>query len=253
MSHARSRYLLTLVGALAMMMVLAGCKHKPAPAPPTPPPPPAPAPTVTLNANPDTIQAGQSATLTWTSSNAQQVQLNGSTVDNNGSETVSPAQTTTYEIVATGSNNQTANASATVTVTPAPAPPAPTPQPTVESLADRFKQNVGDIYFAFNKSNISPTAQETLQQDATWLNAHPSVNILIAGHCDERGSAEYNMGLGDRRANAGRSYLIQLGVAANRIQTISYGKERPFCTEHTPSCWQSNRRDHITMAANGNQ
>lgn len=252
MSHARSRYLLTLVGALAMMIALAGCKHKPAPTPPVPPAPVAPAPTVTLNANPDTVQAGQSSTLTWSSTNAQQVQLNGSTVDNNGSETVSPAQTTTYEVVATGASNQTANASATVTVTPAPAP-APPPAPAVVPLSQQFAQNVGDAYFDFNKSDVRADAQETLQQDATWLNAHPSVDIIIQGHCDDRGSAEYNMGLGDRRANSGRSYLIQLGVAANRIQTVSYGKEQPFCTDNTESCWQSNRRDHVVMANNGNQ
>lgn len=252
MSHARSRYLLALVGALAMMMVLAGCKHKPAPAPPVPPAAPAPAPTITLNASPDTVQAGQSSTLTWSSTNAQQVQLNGATVDANGSETVSPAQTTTYEAVATGANNQTANASATVTVNQ-PAPPPATPPPAAESIEQQFAQNVTDAYFDFNKSGIRPDAQEALQQDATWLNAHPSVNIIIQGHCDDRGSAEYNMGLGDRRANSGRAYLIQLGVAANRIQTISYGKERPFCTDNTDSCWQSNRRDHIVMADNANQ
>ncbi len=252
MSHARSRYLLVLVGALAMMIVLAGCKHKPAPAPPKPPAP-APAPTITLNASPDTIQAGQSSTLTWSSTNAQQVQLNGATVDANGSEAVSPSQTTTYDVVATGANNQTANASATVTVNQPPPPqppPAPAPQPSIETL---FAQNVSDAYFDFNKSTIRPDAQEALQQDATWLNAHPSVDIIIQGHCDDRGSAEYNMGLGDRRANSGRAYLIQLGVAANRIQTISYGKEQPFCTDNTPTCWQSNRRDRIVMATNTSQ
>lgn len=248
MSHSRLRYLCTVMGAFAVMIALAGCKHKPAPAPPTPPPAPAPAPTITLNADPTSIQAGQSATLTWSSQNATKVELNGASVDLNGSQSVSPTESTDYEAVAYGANGQTANASAHVTVTqPPPPPPAPTPAPQ-PSIQDLWNQNIKDAYFDFDKSNIRPDAQEALQADATFLKQHPDVDFIIEGHCDERGSAEYNMGLGDRRANSVKDYLVQLGVDGSHIRTISYGKEKPFCTDHTEDCWQKNRVGHLVLA-----
>lgn len=247
MSHARFRSLWMIVGALAVTMVLAGCKHKPAPPAPAAPAAPPPAPTVTLNANPTSIQSGQSSTLTWSSQNATKVELNGAAVDLNGSQTVSPTESTDYEVVATGANGQTANATAHVEVTqppPPPPPPAPAPQP---SLADLWAQNIKPALFDYDKSNIRPDAQEALQADAAFLKAHPDANFTVAGHCDDRGSAEYNMGLGDRRANAVKDYLVQLGVDASRIQTISYGKEKPFCTEETEACWQTNRSAHLVL------
>lgn len=246
MSHSRLRYLCTVMGALAVMFALAGCKHKAPPPPPAPPAAPAPAPTVTLNADPTSIQSGQSSTLTWSSQNATKVELNGAAVDLNGTQTVSPTESTDYEVVAYGANNQTANASQHITVTQPPPPPPPAaPTPSIEDL---WQQNIKDAYFDYDKSNIRPDAQEALQADATFLKQHTDVNFIIEGHCDDRGSAEYNMGLGDRRANAVKDYLVQLGVDASHIRTISYGKEKPFCTDENETCWQSNRRGHLVLA-----
>jgi len=109
---------------------------------------------------------------------------------------------------------------------------------------------VQDAYFDYDKSDIRGDAQGVLTQDATALKAiladFPGSTIVVEGHCDERGSAEYNLGLGDRRATSARDFLVQLGVPADRLKTISYGKERPQCTESTESCWQKNRRVHLS-------
>jgi peptidoglycan-associated lipoprotein len=109
---------------------------------------------------------------------------------------------------------------------------------------------VQDAYFDYDKSDIRADAQATLQQDATALKAiltdFPSAIIVIEGHCDDRGSAEYNLGLGDRRASAAKDFLTQLGIPADRLQTISYGKERPQCTDENEACWQKNRRAHFS-------
>jgi len=109
---------------------------------------------------------------------------------------------------------------------------------------------VQDAYFDFDKFNIRPDAQQALTQDASALKQiladYPGFQVVIEGHCDERGSAEYNLGLGDRRATAAKDFLVQLGVAADRLKTISYGKERPVCTEQTEECYQRNRHVHFS-------
>lgn len=106
-----------------------------------------------------------------------------------------------------------------------------------------------DTYFDFDKSDIRPDARTALVQTANFLRSYPQVTVVIEGHCDERGSTEYNLALGDRRAQAVMSFLVSLGVASDHIQTVSYGKERPFCTEHTEDCWQQNRRAHFIMGS----
>ena len=109
--------------------------------------------------------------------------------------------------------------------------------------AQDFIVNVGDrVFFAFNKSNLDAKAQETLDKQAAWLQKYPAVNILVAGHCDERGTREYNLALGERRANAAKDYLVSKGIAANRIKTISYGKERPAVLGSNEWAWAQNRR-----------
>jgi peptidoglycan-associated lipoprotein len=110
-----------------------------------------------------------------------------------------------------------------------------------------FRQNVKDIYFDFDKADIRPDQVSVVQANANFLKGRANIRFTIAGNCDERGSAEYNLGLGDRRANAVKEYLVNQGVAANRINTVSYGKERPICTEKSENCYQMNRRDAITM------
>jgi peptidoglycan-associated lipoprotein len=104
-----------------------------------------------------------------------------------------------------------------------------------------------DIHFDFDKYDIRSDAQPVLQKIASWLLKNTSIKILIEGHCDERGTNEYNLALGDRRAKAARDYLTALGLASNRIEMVSYGEEKPLCTEKTEECWAKNRRAHFVL------
>ncbi len=229
---------IALVVTLAAVLMLGACAKKAAPPPPPPPPPP-PAPTASLTANPNTVQKGQSSTLTWQTTNATDVSIEGiGSVQPNGSQSVTPTDSTTYRLTAKGPGG-TQEATARVTVTQ---PPPPPPSLTEEQM---FNQSVKDVFFDYDKYDIRPDAQASLQADAQWLQQHPNVNFTIEGHCDERGSTEYNLALGDNRANATKQALVQLGVNPNRIKTISFGKEKPFCTESNEACWQQNRRGHF--------
>ena len=242
MNISKNRWL-TLVLALAAIMVLGACRKKVAPPPPPPPPPP-PAPTATLNASPTSIQRGQTATLTWQTTNATDVTIEGvGPVQPSGSQTVSPTESTSYRLIARGAGG-TIDATARVTVTEPPPPPAPAPTITDEQA---FAQQVKDIYFDYDKYDVRADAQPDLQANAEFLRSHPNVRITIEGHADERGSTEYNLALGDNRANAAKQALVQMGISADRIRTISFGKEKPFCTESTEECWQQNRRAHFVF------
>jgi len=231
--------------AISAVMTLGACKKKAAPPPPPPPPPP-PAPTASISVSPNTIQAGQSASLTWQTSNATDVSIDGiGAVQPNGSQSVSPTDSTTYHLVAKGSGG-TQEATARLTVTQPPPPPPPV-QPTVTD-EDLFSQNVKDVYFDYDKSDVRADQQASLQADAQFFNQHPNISFTIEGHCDERGSTEYNLALGDQRASSVKNALTSAGVNASRIKTISYGKEKPFCTESNEACWQQNRRGHIVYS-----
>jgi peptidoglycan-associated lipoprotein len=234
-SKRRNSVLLAL--ALSTLLVLGACKKKVAP-PPAPPPPPPAAPTASLSANPASIQKGQSTVLAWQTSNATDVTIEGvGPVGPSGTQSVSPADSTTYRLTAKGAGGNQ-EATTRVTVTQPPPPPA-TPTP---SDAQQFAANVRDIYFDYDKYDVRPDQQATIQANARWLAAHPNVSFTVGGYCDDRGSTEYNLALGENRANAAKQALVQAGIAANRIKTISYGKEKPFCTEQTEACWQQNRR-----------
>jgi peptidoglycan-associated lipoprotein len=119
----------------------------------------------------------------------------------------------------------------------------------VEELNEYLRQNdlVADVFFDFDKSDLRDDARERLQRNARWLKEHPDFQLTVEGHCDERGTNEYNLALGERRANTTKDYLVSLGIAAGRINTISYGEERPVCTESTEACWQENRRAHFVV------
>ncbi len=241
-------YRILCVALLGLAVLGGGCKKKPpvaAPAAPPPAPPPAASPTVTLQAAPTSIQKGESATLTWSSTNATQLTLEPGlgTVAPEGSTKVSPPESTTYTVTATGPGG-TADATASVTVVQPP-PPAKAPEPSIEDL---FLREVKDSFFDYNKADIRPDARAALGATADFLRRYPQVKVTIEGHCDERGSTEYNLALGDRRAQGTRQYLISLGISADRMSTISYGKEKPFCMEHGEACWQQNRRGHFVMA-----
>lgn len=130
-----------------------------------------------------------------------------------------------------------------------PAPPSVTPPPTARAPAAAPKPSeyaannaLKDIYFAFDKADIRPGEVKTLDANGTWLKVHGNSLVLIEGHCDERGTAEYNLALGERRAKTAMNYLVSRGIPASRITIVSYGKERPVCTEHNQACWARNRR-----------
>ncbi|HUM17258.1 MAG TPA: peptidoglycan-associated lipoprotein Pal [Candidatus Nitrosotalea sp.] len=138
--------------------------------------------------------------------------------------------------------------------TPAPPPPAPAPAPVAPPTVAptpppappkeyRANDALKQVFFAFDKSDIRPADAKVLDASAAYLKANPNQLVLIEGHCDERGTAEYNLALGERRAKSAMNYLVANGIEASRITTISYGKERPVCTEKNEACWSKNRND----------
>jgi len=110
-----------------------------------------------------------------------------------------------------------------------------------------FHENVADIYFDYDSSDLRPDAQASTVKSASYLVAHPEIRIVIGGYCDDRGSAEYNLALGESRANSTKTALVNAGVAPARIRVVSYGKEKQFCTDETESCWQQNRRAQFSL------
>jgi peptidoglycan-associated lipoprotein len=234
------------VAALIALMAVSGC-HKKQSAPnstETAPPASTAAPTATLTATPTVISAGDQVELSWRTTDASSVSIDGlGQVPTVGVKTVTPTQTTTYHLVATGAGG-TADASAMVTVNAPPAVQVPTNSMSAE---EEFKANVQDIFFDYDTYDIRSDAQATLAKDASYLVSHPSIKIVIGGYCDERGSDEYNLALGQNRADAAKNALVTAGIAADRIRVVSYGKEKPFCTESNEQCWQLNRRAGFTI------
>jgi peptidoglycan-associated lipoprotein len=250
-----------LLMSLSMILIAGGCKKK---VPPPPPPPPAPVeqpkpeppkpPTISqFTAEPTTIQRGQSATLHWVVMDATDVSIDNGigAVQASGTRTVFPSSTTRYTLTAKGAGGDT-TASASVNVTAPPPPPAPPPAPPKATLSERIQNELSDAFFDYDKSDVRDDARASLTKDADVLKAifndFPSATIVIEGHCDERGTAEYNLGLGDRRSTSAKEFLTQLGVPGDKLRTITYGKERPQCTESTEECWQKNRRAHFAPA-----
>ena len=127
---------------------------------------------------------------------------------------------------------------------PAEEKPAPTPV-SKPPAAWNISQN--NIYFEFDKSTLTPMAQDTLMRHAAWLRENPNAAVTIEGHADERGTNEYNLALGDRRADSAKAFLVDLGVSASRLTTISYGEERPLCGQQDEECWAKNRRGHFVV------
>jgi peptidoglycan-associated lipoprotein len=233
---------------LVTLVFSAACKKQVAQAPPPPPPPPPAAPparpTVNLQASPTSVQRGQTVTLTWSSTNATTLNLSPGVgnVSAEGNTRVTPQDTTTYTITATGPGG-TADSSASVSVTLPPPPPPPVSREP--SLQELFDKNVRDAFYDYDKSDIRPDAREALSATGQFLRSTSQVKVTIEGHCDERGSTEYNLALGDRRAAAAKQFLTSLGITADRMETVSYGKERPFCSASNEDCFQQNRRAHF--------
>jgi peptidoglycan-associated lipoprotein len=243
---SRSLYRASLLVALVAVVFTFGCHRTPkqVAAPPTKEvPPPSAQPTVTLQASPASVEKGESSTLSWTSTDSTQLTIapDVGSVTAQGSTKVTPSASTSYTITASGPGGS-ANATARITVVAAA---AATPEPTLEEL---FTRNVRDAFFDFNKADIRSDARDALAKTADFLRNYPQIKVTIEGHCDERGSTEYNLALGDRRASATKQYLISLGISADRLNTVSFGKEKPFCLQTTEDCYQQNRRGHFVRA-----
>jgi len=181
--------------------------------------------------------------LTWQTNNATDIHIDGlGTLPASGSKTVTPSASMTYNLVAKGPGG-TQDASTRVTVNERVAAAIPSP-----SDEDLFARNVKDVLFDYDKADIRMDQAPTAQGDASFLLQHPAIKVVVEGHCDDRGSEEYNLALGTSRAEALKSTLLQQGISADRIKTISYGKEKPFCTQENDQCWAQNRVDHFAMA-----
>lgn len=245
--------LFVLVLAFGLMLWNGGCAKKVVPPPATkavepvpqkPVTPPSPAPTISLSAQPNTIMKGQSTALSWKSSNATTVELDNGigTVAASGKVTLVPSSSITYTAKATGAGGS-AVASTRVSVE------IPVTVPKMPPLSDRefFEKRIQDLFFGYDQYNIRNDQLTTLDNNVRSLKERSGLKFTIEGHCDERGSEKYNLALGDRRANAVKSYLVERGIPAERIDTTSLGKERPFDLGHNEEAWAKNRRGHFVL------
>lgn len=241
--------------ALFMMVALAaitGCHKKSSAVNPASLGPTAaatPAPTANLTADPLAVDLGQSVVLNWRTTDATSVSIDGvGAVNVNGTQTVSPSSSTNFHLVAKGDGGST-EANVRVTVRVPTAPTAPTDGTGSADMGSEavFHKNVSDIYFDYDSYALRPDGQTSAARAAAYLAAHSDIRIVVGGYCDDRGSAEYNLALGENRANSAKTALVNAGVAATRIRVVSYGKEKQFCGEETESCWQQNRRAQFSL------
>lgn len=260
----KPQFRLLLLGA-ALLLILAattGCGKRATVLPPAQTPAQekseTPPPTIQFRAMPATVDPGGSTTLSWTTTNSTEVTIEGvGSFPPNGSTVVRPEQSTTYSAVAKGpGGSQTAQYR--VTVAPSTAGTGTDTgsgrdragtEMTNLSEEEIFNTQIKDVFFEFDRADILPEAREILKMNAEILAKRiPKAQILIEGHCDERGSEEYNLALGDRRAYSVKEFLMEHGVDGSRIRTISYGNERPFDPAHTEEAYAKNRRAHFVLA-----
>ena len=251
-----NKLLCATVGAVCL--IAAGCAKKVAV---KPAPPPAAVqqakastpekPTISLfAASPGTIDSGGQTTLRWTVEHANNVRIAPAlgVVQESGSRGVFPSTDTVYTLTATGPGG-TASASASVSILAHTA--SRMPDQATKMQIQELLNRIQDAYFDYDKHNIRPDAQTALVADAKTLGEilkqYPDYKLTVQGYCDERGSEEYNLALGDKRADQAKEYLASLGVPGSQLKTISYGKEKLLCSEHDEACWQKNRRAHITQ------
>jgi peptidoglycan-associated lipoprotein len=263
----RFSFRLSLVPAVVLILIASACGGKKTPIPPPPPPPTAggsTAPSTSGSAGrpviaeftvePSSIERGQSAVVRWNVTGSDSVSIDHGlgTVPSTGTQRVSPNDTTTYLLTANGPGGEvTRNATVTVTAPAASTSGLPRNNRDTRTLETRIQNDLRDALFDYDSNNIRDDARAALTSDSDALKRifadFPTATVNVEGHCDERGSAEYNLGLGDRRASSARDFLIMLGVPADRLKTVSYGKERPVCTESDEACFQRNRRAHFSV------
>jgi peptidoglycan-associated lipoprotein len=207
---------------------------------------------VSFVAEPQTVERGQSAQLRWSITNATSITIDNGIgeVTSTGTRRITPSESTTYRLSASGPNGAV-SATTTVNVT-SPAPPTKPVSKITQTLPDAVNTMLADAFFDYDSNQIRDDARGVLTRDADALKKiftdFPNATVIVEGHCDERGSAEYNLGLADQRASSTKEFLVSIGVPAARLKTVSYGKERPQCTEQTEECFQRNRRAHFAAA-----
>jgi peptidoglycan-associated lipoprotein len=243
----------SLLFACAALSLATGCHKKPQDLPSqTVTAPPTQTvitpPTASITADPLAVELGGTVVLNWRTTNATIVTIDGiGQVPVNGTQTVSPSNSTNFHLVAKGDGGMV-GANVRVTVRAAQIPVAGGTSFGGGKVSDsEFHAAVSDMFFDYDSFELRPDAQAAAAQAAAFLVQHPDIKVLIGGYADERGSAEYNLALGENRANAAKTGLVNAGVAPARIRVISYGKEKQFCTESTEACWQENRRAQFTI------
>ena len=252
----RTRSVRTALLLAFAMAAVTGCHKTSSPANPASLGPtsstPTPAPTATLSGDPLVIDLGQSVVLNWRTTDATAVSIDGiGPVNVNGTQTVSPSTSTNFHLVAKGDGG-TVEANVRVTVRVAVAPTVPGETAGAEGSGNMgsdevFHQNVADIFFDYDSYALRKEGETSATKAAAYLVAHPNIRIVIGGYCDDRGSAEYNLALGENRANSAKTALVSAGVAVSRIRVVSFGKEKQFCTDETEACWQQNRRAQFSL------
>ncbi len=234
---------LQLLGVAAFVAILTACPPKTPVTQATPPSPPPPVPTASIDATPATVQQGQPVTITWRTENATDVAIAQiGAVQPNGSQTLTPTESITYHITAKGPGG-VQEADARVTVVAATADQSSS---SADASASADAVNRLDVFFDLDDYQIRGDQVTTIQTDAQFLKEHADMRIVVEGHCDEMGSTEYNLALGDKRATQVKAALEKAGIPSTRMRVVSYGKELPVCTESSESCWRMNRRAHIT-------
>ncbi len=246
----QSRFCRTSLTAFSLLAFLvAGCNKKPISASRTQemPAPAAVKPTASISADRTSVSRGDSVKLSWTSTDAQNISIapEVGAVTAQGTTTVTPAASTTYTITASGNGG---NAEASVRVSVESGASSVEQPGNTKSFDELFMQEVRDVYFDYDSAEIRGEAKDALRHTSDFLKGHPQTRVTIEGHCDERGSTEYNLALGDRRANAVKQYLISLGIPAGNLNTVSFDKEKPFCMEADEACYTKNRRGHFAQA-----
>ena len=207
-----------------------------------------PMPTVTLTASPNTIARGEQTTLSWTATNTMSLLINSGigNVADSGSLVVSPRESTTYTATATGSRGE-ATSSTRVTVMPRSARALIT-STDLDNLQRAVEEGkIQPLFFEYDKAGITAGGERVLKENARWFKQFRDTTIVIEGHCDERGTEEYNLALGDRRAQTAKAYLVQLGIDPARMETISFGEERPFAPGYDEAAYRLNRRAHFIV------
>lgn len=207
-----------------------------------------PLPTVTLTASPGTIEFGGQTTLTWATTDTASLVIDSGVgnVADSGSLVVSPRESTTFTATATGAGGE-ATASTRVTVVPRSARGMMT-STDLDGLQQAVEEGkIQPLFFDYDQAGINAEGERVLRENARWFQQFPNATIVIEGHCDERGTEEYNLALGDRRAQAAKAYLVQLGIASARMETISFGEERPFAPGYDEEAYRLNRRAHFVV------